>query len=313
MGGCLFTNGARVSPRPDAPVPLFDPGRLADVRPTAAGLLLGGALRQRRDQCGITMKIAAKAINASVSKVSRLERAESPPDVRDVAALAAKYKLSADDRAQLEVLARRAVEAEWFEPFLDFTPVWMHRLMGLEAECAQLMTYEMKIVPGLLQTDDYARQIISNGLPVSGADQVEPRVRLREERQTRFFGQTQPPQAIFLLDESIIFRQVGSPKTMSGQLLKLLNLLDVPEVSIRFVPFDSTVVSNYASMTHLVFGTGGLPPMVYIEGNDDATYHSKTEDVERHVELMLRLSAEAAASRRESRSMLQRALERFSD
>ncbi|MGO4424800.1 Scr1 family TA system antitoxin-like transcriptional regulator, partial [Streptomyces sp. MCAF7] len=74
-----------------------------------------------------------------------------------------------------------------------------------------------------------------------------------------------------------------------------------------------TVVSNYASMTHLVFGTGGLPPMVYIEGNDDATYHSKTEDVERHVELMLRLSAEAAASRRESRSMLQRALERFSD
>ncbi|OPF71617.1 hypothetical protein VT50_0233450 [Streptomyces antioxidans] len=266
-----------------------------------------------RDQRGIAMKMAAKAINASVSKVSRLERAVSPPDVHDVAALATWYKLPAEDRAHLEALARRAQEAEWFEPYSDYTPVWMHRLMGLEAMSVQLMTYEMKIVPGLMQSDEYARQIISNGLRAADGDQVDPRVRLRQERQRRFFDQAQPPQATFLLDESIIYRQVGDPQTMRGQLLKLLDFLDVPDVSIRFVPFDSAVVSNYGSMTHLVFGDGGLPPMVYIEGNDAATYHSKTEDVERHVELMLRLSGEAAVSRRQSRSMIHKALERFSE
>lgn len=96
-------------------------------------------------------------------------------------------------------------------------------------------------------------------------------------------------------------------------MLKLLELVDVTNAVIRIVPLNSSVVSNHGSMTHLVFGASGLPPMVYVEGNDEATYYSKEDDVERHVELMLRLSEEAASSRRESRSMLQAAVERFSD
>lgn len=302
-----------MSIRPDDPVPLFDPARLAEVKPTAAAILLGQALRRLREERRLTVKMAAKLINASTSKLSRLERAESPPDERDVAALAAKYGVSADDRTHLLFVARRALEPEWFHRYSDCTGTWMHRLMALEAEAIELSTYEMKIVPGLIQDDSYARQIISNGLRVSEGDEVEQRIHLRRERQKRFFDQSQPPQGIFLLDESILFRQVGCRRTMRAQMHKLLQLFDAANVSIRIVPLDSSIVSNHGSMTHLLFGASGLQPMVYIEGNDDATYCTKEDVVERHVELMLRLGGEAAFSRRESRSMLQAAVERYSD
>ncbi|MEE1931337.1 helix-turn-helix transcriptional regulator [Streptomyces sp. TRM 70351] len=306
--------GERVSARPDDFVLPFVSPRRPDVSPTAAGILLGSVLRSMRERRKVTMKAAAKTINASVSKVSRLERGDSPPDVRDVADLAKRYGATAEERNHLQFLARRANEPEWFHRYLDYTASWMRRLIGLESQATELTTFEVKIVPGLLQTEEYARQVIVNGLRVSDGEAVQQRVCLRGERQERFFGQNEPPRATFLLDEAVLYRQVGSRETMRQQLVKLRELAaDEPNVRIRFVPFDSTVVSNHGSMTHLIFGTAGPAPMVYVEGHDDATYVTKREDVERHVELLLRLSEEAAASRRVSNDMLLRAIERYSD
>lgn len=302
-----------MSARPDDSPLLFAPTRQRELNPTAAGLVLGTELRRLRERHGSTVTAAAKAVNASVSKLSRLERAESPPDLRDVAELATHYQVSSEVRAHLEQLARRTLEPEWFQPHADFTAAWMHRLIGLESECARLTTYEMKIVPGLLQSEGYARRIISDGLRVREGSEVEQRLALRQARQRRFFEQAAPSRATFLLDQSVLLRRVGTPQTMREQLGKLLGLVSTPGVTLRFVPLDSSVVSNHGSMTHLVFGPGGPPPMVYVEGNDDATYYAKPDDVERHVELMLRLSHEAAASWRDSRAMLLDALDRYTD
>jgi hypothetical protein len=260
------------------------------------------------------MQAAAKEITASVSKLSRLERADSPPDLRDVKALARFYRVDSQEEQRLLLLAQRATAPEWFQRYSDCTASWMRRLIGLEAQCAVLWTFEMKIVPGLLQTDDYARQIIVDGLPEAGKDPeaVEQRTELRRERQRRFFEQSEPPQATFLLDESILYRQVGSRAVTRAQIQKLEGLLENPRVSIRIVPFHGSVVSNYGSMTHLAFEEDGLPPLVYIEGNDEATYHTTSKDVERHIEMMLRLSNESAASREDSRIMLRKAIERLS-
>ncbi|KUJ67375.1 hypothetical protein ACZ90_28235 [Streptomyces albus subsp. albus] len=290
----------------------FDHGRVArqGFNPTAAAIVLGVSLRRAREARGITMKMAADRINASVSKLSRLERAESPPDLRDAVVLADVYRLGREDREDLAELVHRALEPEWFERYADCAPTWVHRLMAMEAEALELTTYEAKIVPGLLQTEEYAREIIRAGLKTSQLHQLDQRVELRLDRQRRFFAPDRPPRAVFLVDESVLYRRVGSRAIMCAQLTRLLDLVNAPHVHIRFLPFDSMVVSNHGSMTHLAFGPDGPPPMVYVEGDDEATYYSKTEDVERRVEVLLRLGGEAAASRSRSTEMILRASER---
>ncbi|WP_405679091.1 helix-turn-helix domain-containing protein [Streptomyces sp. NBC_01511] len=273
--------------------------------------MLGAELRAMREAHGITVTAAARLINASVSKVSRLERAESPPDARDVDMLAGKYGATPAGRADLKSLARRAVEPEWFDRYSDYAASWMQRLIALESEAVYFCAYEARIAPGLLQTAAYARQIISDGLRVGEGDQVEQRVELRGERQRRFFDQPDPPKGVFLLDQSVLLRQVGSRRIMAEQLRKLLDYSDRPGVTIQFVPLTSSVVSNHGSMAHLRFGPLGPPAMVYVEGDDDATYYVKPDDVERRVELMLRLSHEAAATWRHSRAILLDAIKRY--
>ncbi|MFJ2841565.1 helix-turn-helix domain-containing protein [Streptomyces griseofuscus] len=276
--------------------------------------MLGVDLRTLRERCDVPMKVAARTIRASVSKLSRLERAESPPDVRDVGDLADLYGVDAEERLRLECLARRATESEWFCRYADGAPSWMRRLIGLEAQAVLLTTFEMKVVPGLLQTAAYAHHISAMGLNRDLTDPlVQQCVALRKERQQRVFGQAEPPQSVFLLDESILHRVVGNREIMREQMLRMRELLDEPYIAIRIVPFHGTVVSNYGSVTHLRFALQGLPPLVYIEGNDDATYHTKQEEVERHVTLLLRLSEEAAETTRDSRAMLDKAVARFSD
>lgn len=304
-------NGACVSHQSDEPVPLFGPVRQRSLNPTAAGIVLGAELRRMREAHKRTVTHSAKLINASVSKVSRLERAQSPPDLRDVDVLAAKYGANAAERAQLKALARRALEPEWFDRYSDYAASWMQRLIALESEAVYFCAYEARIVPGLLQTAAYARQIISDGLRVSEGDQVEQRLELRAERQRRFFERPDPPKGVFLLDQSVLLRQVGTRQTMAEQLRKLLEYSDRPGVTVQFVPLDSSVVSNHGSMAHLRFAPLGPPATVYVEGDDDATYYVKPEDVERRVELMLRLSHEAAASWRHSRAILLDAIKEY--
>ncbi|MGW6303867.1 helix-turn-helix domain-containing protein [Streptomyces niveus] len=304
-------NGARVSHQPDNPVPLFGPVRQTSLNPTAAGIVLGTQLRGMREAHDLTATHSAKLINASVSKVSRLERALSPPDLRDVEILATKYGANAAERADLRHLARRALEPEWFDRYSDYAASWMQRLIALESDAVYFCAYEARIAPGLLQTPAYARQIISDGLRVCEGDQVEQRLALREERQRRFFEQPDPPKGKFLLDQSVLLRQVGTRQTMAEQLRKLLEYSDRPGVTIQFVPLSSSVVSNHGSMAHLRFAPLGPPAMVYVEGDDDATYYVKPDDVERRVELMLRLSHEAAASWRDSRAILLDAIKQY--
>ncbi|MCS0604957.1 helix-turn-helix transcriptional regulator [Streptomyces sp. LP11] len=301
-----------MSPVSEGVVPLFGERPNPEVAPTVAGLMLGRRLRELRSER--TLGVVAKAINASVSKISRLERGESPPDFRDIRELAAFFGLDTDERWRLMGLAQRAVEPEWFEgKFSDCAPQWMKRLIGIEAQCALLLTFEAFIVPGLIQTPRYAQQIIHDGLEVAARtpDVIELRAELRAERQDRFFHQALQPHATFLLDESILYRMVGDETVMYEQIQKLIDLMDDPRVCIRVVPLSGKVVSNHASMTHLSFDVGELPPMVYVEGNDNADYHSQTRDVERFATLLLRLSNNSALNPKETLELLQNVQKRY--
>ncbi|MGW0731714.1 helix-turn-helix domain-containing protein [Streptomyces sp. NPDC002851] len=303
---------------PDS-IPLFRPARPKvgpDTSPTAALIVVGTTLRDLRGD--LKQGQAAKLINVSGSTISRMERAEIPADVRNIRDLARAYKAPQGRRDELDLLANRALEPEWYVHRLnDCTPSYARRLFGLESQAIFLMSYESTVVPGLLQTPAYARHVFSTGLRLDEEEELRLRVELRQERQQRVFGQEQPPQAIFLIDESVLYRRAGSDEVMVEQMRRLLELSDGHGITIRFVKLDSAIASNAAgagtgSMTHLQFGRGGLPDLVYLEGYDEASYRTKEDDLERHVALLLRLSDEACATRAESREMLAKAIKRFS-
>lgn len=140
-------NGARVSHQPDNPVPLFGSGPRRSLNPTAAGIVLGTELRRMRAERRLTATRAATLINASVSKVSRLERAESPPDPRDIEILADAYGVNPAERAQLRSLTRRAREPEWFDRYTDCAASWMQRLIALESDAVYYCAYEARLAP----------------------------------------------------------------------------------------------------------------------------------------------------------------------
>ncbi|MEU6440368.1 helix-turn-helix transcriptional regulator [Streptomyces sp. NPDC047046] len=287
---------------PDNSLPFPASSHRRPLVPTAAWIVLGVTLRKLREDRGLTVTGAARQIRVSTSKLSRLERAESPPIPRDVADLATYYKVDQSTRAELVKLAQRAGESEWCDKYQDYAGHYMKRLMALESEAAHFITYEARLVPGLLQTSDYARQIMTDTLRETEDEEIDKRVELRMERQRRFLDSV--PQSLFLVEASVLQRPVGGPKLMAEQCELLRERTRRAGTSIRFVPLNAPYLSNHGSMTYLRFWPGGPPQTVYVEGDDEATYRTNTEEVERRLETLLRIGDEAALSIPESRRLL---------
>jgi transcriptional regulator with XRE-family HTH domain len=305
-----------------------------DTTKTAATIMLGLSVKELRDGAGLSQKQLAKMILVSTPTVSRLETGEGTPQRRTVEAVAKALKVDTDTYELLTVLAARAEEPEWFQHrFNDITPGYLKRLLGLESMAINLTLYDVRLVSGLLQTPEYAACIIRTGLHRREWDgpKMELRLAQRVERQQRVLEQADPPQCIFLMDESVLRRRVGPDDVMCAQMIHMRELADLPHVVIRFVLLDEMIAGNEASMAgsmaQLQFGRGGLPDLVYAEGYGKADYFSKPirspeerarpwsqkdNDYERHLQLLLRIQGEACASPARSRRMLDEAIKRFS-
>ncbi|MFF3910520.1 helix-turn-helix domain-containing protein [Streptomyces sp. NPDC001848] len=295
--------------REDAVAPVIaDNGQHA--RPEAAARLLGEALRQARKERRLALRDVAPVIRGSVSKLSRLERGESPPKERDVRDLVAFYRMTGEQAHEIESLLRQARDSAWWQQYSDVTPNWLKRLIGLESAATQIYCYENHVVPGLLQTADYTRSLVTNGLPGASREEVERRVRLRLDRQ-RILRSVQRPGLVAMLDEGILQRPVGGPAVMWRQLDHLLQLSRQDGVNIRIVPFErSASVAPSYPITHLVFGDGGPSELIYVELIDSAMYLSRTAELEQYRNVLLNL-LDASARMKESESMLEEARARY--
>ncbi|MET8184159.1 Scr1 family TA system antitoxin-like transcriptional regulator [Streptomyces sp. NPDC005336] len=197
------------------PIPIIRLARRAAgpyATKTAATIMLGLAVKDLRNEAGLTQTALAKAILVSNSTISRLENAESTPERRTVEAVMNHLKLDTPARDELTMLLSRAEEPEWFQSrFGDFTVEYLRRLLGLESMAIALTTYDVRLVSGLLQTPEYASCIVRTGLHISEWDSPEMsmRVALRQERQKRVFSQADPPRCVFLMDESVLLRRAG--------------------------------------------------------------------------------------------------------
>jgi transcriptional regulator with XRE-family HTH domain len=263
--------------------------------PTVLRILLGAQLRRLREAKRITLEDAGHVIRASGSKMSRLETGRVGFKDRDITDLLTLYGVDDDQqRGALRDLARDASAQGWWHDYSDVLETWFEAYVGLEEAATGIRAYEIQFVPGLLQTEDYARAVTLLGHANAPSDEIERRVKLRMARQGLLTGQ-QPPHLWVVLDEAVLRRSVGRPGVMRGQLKHLLEATERPNVTIQIVPFQA---GGHAAaggpFSILRFAEFDLPDVVYLEQLTSALYLDKRDTVEHYLAVMERLCLEAS-------------------
>lgn len=262
--------------------------------PTVLRLVVGSQLRRLRKERGIDLEEAAKAIRGSTAKVSRLERGQGACKERDVADLLTLYGvLDEDERTDFLALTRQTATRGWWHQYSDVLPGWFDRHIGLEEAAAVIRTYEVQFVPGLLQTEEYARAVILLGHPRASAHENNRRVQLRMERQELLL-RPDAPRLWAVLDEAALRRPLGDTEVMRGQLRHLIEMARRPNVVLQVAPFDiGGLAAAGGPVTILRFPEPDLPDVVYLEQLTSALYLDKEEDVDHYLSIMDRLCAVA--------------------
>jgi transcriptional regulator with XRE-family HTH domain len=251
-------------------------------------------LRSLRAAQRLTTEQVASRIGVSRSKISRLENGRRGASKDDITRLCDLYQVDEEGRSRLAELATEGKQrTSWplSEQYFDY--------FGLEAEAESISDYGLAIVPGLLQTADYARALLSVGVPALAPTIVEERVQARIARQRLLFSRG-APHFEAVLDESVLHRVVGSPAVMLGQLRQLLEMSQLPNVTIRVVPYDTGIVpAGVNKFIVLHFALPDLPDVVFIEELTGHRYLEDPGDIDTYgtiFRLLLSLSADPEAS-----------------
>jgi hypothetical protein len=257
-------------------------------------ILLGSQLRRLREAKGITREDAGYTIRASESKISRMELGRVSFKERDVADLLSLYGVHDEtEREALLGLVREANKSGWWHSFNDVLPGWFQTYVGLEEAAALIRTYEVQFVPGLLQSEDYARSVFGLARPTVTDDEIERRVGLRMRRQKLLAANTST-RLWAVIDEAALRRPVGGPAVMRGQLKHLIAVADQPNVVVQVMPFRfGCHAAESGAFSILRFPEQDLADIVYLEQLTSALYLDKRDDVDSYVQVMERLCVDS--------------------
>jgi transcriptional regulator with XRE-family HTH domain len=261
--------------------------------PTVSRILLGTQLRRLREAAGITREDAGHAIRASHAKISRLELGRVGFKERDVVDLLTLYGITDDDeRAAVLDLMRQANMRVWWQRHSDLLPNWFETYLRLEQVAKVVRTYQLQFVPGLLQSEEYARAVIGHGHSRS-ADELDRRVQLRMDRQ-EMLHQPEAPHLWAVIDEAALTRAFGPVRVMREQLKHLLEVSAAPNIHVQVLPFRSGAhAAAGGSFSILRFAEPDLPDVVYLEQLTSAVYLDKRADVEEYQLIMERVTVQA--------------------
>ncbi len=258
-------------------------------------ILLGAQLRRLREARGISTEQAGYEIRGSHSKISRMELGRVGFKERDVADLLTLYGVTdTADRATMLELAKEANTPGWWHRYGDVLPSWFEVYLGLEEAASLLRTYELQFVPGLLQTEAYARAVVRLGFSDASDEEVERRVQVRTTRQERFISPG-APTLWAVLDEAVVRRPLGGREVMRQQIRHLIVMSELPNVTLQIVPFGA---GGHAAaggpFTILRFAEPALSDVVYLEQLTSALYLDKPTDVDTYMRAMNNLCITAA-------------------
>jgi transcriptional regulator with XRE-family HTH domain len=221
--------------------------------PTVRRRQLGQELRRLRERAGMTGDEVGSRLGWSAAKLSRIETAKVAPKRPDLDALLDVYGVVGAQRQRLLSLHRDAARKGWWEDFADFLPQEYTVFLGLEEEADIARNWEPQVVPGLLQTQAYAWEVVresqrSTTVPPRG---IQVRVAARLARQEAVFGRAQPLTIWVVIDESVLLRRFGKAAVMREQLDHLIDISRRPNVRLQVLPLGGAHPVNTGSFIHL--------------------------------------------------------------
>jgi len=270
------------------------------LAPTVGQVVLGKRLQELRERAGLKREEAGKVLRVAPATVRRMEMADVALKIPYVQILLTAYGVPEDEVAAFVTLAEEANRPGWWQRYTDVLPDWFSLYVSLEGAARIVRSYEPHFVPGLLQTEDYARAVLDAGtIGTAGQEAVERHVSLRMERQ-RLLDRRDPPHLWVIMDETVLRRPVSvHGRVMREQLDRLLEFAVRDRVTLQVAEFeDGPHPGTYAPFTLFRFAEPELPDMVFTEYLTGALYLDSRAEVSTHLEVLDHMTARAASTQR---------------
>ncbi|MFI9804778.1 helix-turn-helix domain-containing protein [Streptomyces sp. NPDC052301] len=268
--------------------------------PTVGQVVLGKRLQELREAAGLSREEAARVLRVASATVRRMEMAEVALKIPYVQVLLSTYGVPEEEASAFVRLAEEANEPGWWQRFHDVLPDWFSLYVSLEGAARIIRSYEPHFVPGLLQTEAYARAVMEAGtIGQTRPETVERHVSLRMERQ-RLLERDDPPHLWVIMDETVLVRPVSMrPEVMRDQLDRLLEYAQRDRVTLQLAEFAAGPhPGTYAPFTLFRFAEPELPDMVFTEYLTGALYLDSRREVAAHLEVLDHMTARAASAQR---------------
>jgi len=261
--------------------------------PTVRLRRLAAELRRLRAEAELSREQVAAQTGVNEGTLYRLETARARPQRRTLLALLDLYGVSESLRSDLLELSRSADGQGWLRPYQSELPEEYAAYISFEAEARSVRNYESLFIPGLLQTEDYARAVITGTLPMASQPEVEQRVQARIERQERLAAE-KPLELWAIVDEAAVRRMVGGPQVMRSQLEHLLEAVDRPKVTLQVITFAAGAHPGMpGSFVYMEFGEAADPELVYVDTLAGDLFLEAEADLRRYSQMFDHLRATA--------------------
>ncbi|MES4892695.1 helix-turn-helix transcriptional regulator [Streptomyces sp. NPDC096012] len=268
--------------------------------PTVGQVVLGKRLQELREAAGLSREAAARVLRVASATVRRMEMAEVSLKIPYVQVLLSTYGVPEAEGAAFVRLAEEANQPGWWQRYHDVLPDWFSLYVSLEGAARVVRSYEPHFVPGLLQTEEYARAVLEAGtIGQTEPTSVERHVSLRMERQ-RLLERHDPPHLWVIMDETVLRRPVSArPRVLRDQLDRLLEYAERDRVTLQIAEFAAGPhPGTYAPFTLFRFAEPELPDMVFTEYLTGALYLDSRQEVAAHLEVLDHMTARAASASR---------------
>ena len=271
--------------------------------PTVRLRRLAAELRSLRASSGLTREAILERTGVNAATLYRIEHARVRPQTRTLRTLLDLYGVDRESQEELVALLREARQRGWLHAYQSELPEHYTTYIGFEGEADTVWDYESLFVPGLLQTEDYARAVIRGGLPQASREEIERRVEVRIERQG-LLENDNPLNLWCIVDEAALRRQVGGSVVMHAQHRHLVEVLEMPNVTLQVIPFDAGAHPGMpGSFILLQFAEAAIPDVIYIDTMAGELFLEEESDVRRY-KLMFEHLRAVAGSPNATRSLI---------
>ncbi|MEU8590307.1 helix-turn-helix transcriptional regulator [Streptomyces sp. NPDC048664] len=267
--------------------------------PTVGQVVLGRRLLDLRERAGLKREDAARVLRVAPATIRRMETAEVGLKIPYLQLLLKAYGVADDEADAFVLLAEEANKPGWWQRFHDILPGWFSMYVSLEGAASLIRQYEPHFVPGIMQTEEYARGVLRSGaIGRTSPEDIERHVALRMRRQD-LLAREESPRIWVVMDETALRRPVTGPEVMRAQIERLLEVMELPHVTLQVLEFSSGPhPGTYGPFVLFRFAMPELPDMVYSEYLTGAVYLDARAEVATHLEVMDRMAAQAATAHR---------------